>query len=163
MITFSAVRPELIPELAARLSREDLTELEHRGWQSAADAIHEAIAVSDEAFMASWDGEVQAVFGVAEWHGERPEWIMQRVGMPWLLCAAPPPHVQMSFMRMAEEVMARWSLAFPTMVASVDAGHTRARRWLVSLGLNPVCEQQYKGFSVVGFVRFSTSGGRSDV
>lgn len=161
MIEFSAVRPEMIPELAARLSREDLVELERRGWQSAANAISEAVAVSDEAFMASWDGEVQAVFGIAEWHGERPEGV-QRVGLPWLLCAAPPPHVQMTFMRMAEEVMARWSRMFPALVAQVDAGHARARRWLVSLGLNPVVEQQHNGFPVVGFVRFDMEA-RKDV
>lgn len=158
MITFSAVRPEVIPELAARLSREDLTELERRGWQSAADAIREAVAVSEEAFMASWDGEVQAVFGVAEWHGERPEGT-QRVGMPWLLCAAPRPQVQMTFMRIAEEVMARWSRAYPILIACVDADHTRARRWLVSLGMNPVGEQQHNGFPVIGFMRHNAQGG----
>jgi len=162
MITLSAVRPEAIPELATRLSREDLAELERRGWQSAADAIREAVAVSGEAFMASWDGEIQAVFGVAEWHGERPEG-MQRVGMPWLLCAAPPPRIQMTFMRMADEVIARWSRTFPALVAFVDAGHARARRWLVSLGLNPVAEQQHNGSPVVGCVRFNTSGDRSHV
>lgn len=155
MITFSAVRPEMIPELAARLSREDLVELERRGRESAADAIREAVAASDEAFTASWDGEVQAVFGVAEWHGERPEGV-QRVGMPWLLCAAPPPRIQMTFMRMAEEVVARWSRTFPALVACVDAEHTRAHRWLVSLGLKPVIEQQHNGFPVIGFMRFNT-------
>jgi len=154
MITLSAVRAEMIPELAARLSREDLVELERRGWQSAADAIREAVAASDEAFMASWDGEVQAVFGVAEWRGERPKGV-QRVGMPWLLCAAPPPRIQMTFMQMAEDVVARWSRTFPTLVASVDAEHTRAHRWLTSLGLAPVIKQQHNGFPVIGFMRYS--------
>lgn len=160
MITFSAVRPEMIPELAARLSREDLVELERRGWRSAADAIREAVTASSEAFMASWDGEVQAVFGVAEWHGERPEGT-QRVGMPWLLCAAPPPRIQMTFMRMAEEVVTRWSRTFPALVACVDAEHTRAHRWLASLGLKPVIEQEHNGFPVVGFMRLNTSGDHS--
>jgi hypothetical protein len=162
VITFSAVRPEMIPELAARLSREDLVELERRGWQSAVDAIREAVAASDEAFMASWDGEVQAVFGVAEWRGERPEGV-QRVGMPWLLCAAPPPRIQMTFMQMAEDVVARWSSTFSALVACVDAEHTRAHRWLVSLGLNPITEQQHNGFPVIGFMRFNTSGDRTHV
>lgn len=161
MITFSAVRPEVIPDLAARLSREDLTELERRGWQSAEDAIREAVAISEEAFMASWGGKVQAVFGIAEWHGERPVG-MQSVGLPWLLCAAPPPQVQMTFMRLAEEVMDRWSRMFTALIAQVDAEHTRARRWLVSLGLNPMVEQQHNGFPVVGFGRLNVEG-RDDV
>lgn len=157
MITFSAVRAEEVPALAGRLSKADLVELERRGWQSPEDAIREAVAASDEAFMASWNGEVQAIFGVAEWHGERPEGV-QRVGMPWLLCATPPPDVQMTFMRRAEDVIARWTRTFPALVACVDAEYTRAHRWLVSLGLMPVTEQQHNGFPIVGFMRFSEGG-----
>ncbi|MFK2904840.1 hypothetical protein ISP17_12825 [Dyella ginsengisoli] len=162
MITFDTVRPEVIPGLALRLSQADLVELERRGWRSPADAIREAVAASSEAFTASWDGEVRAVFGVAEWRGETPEG-MGRVGMPWMLCAAPPPHVQMTFMRMAEEVMERWSRTFRTLIACVDAEHTRARRWLVSLGLHPVNEQQHNGFPVIGFMRHNPQGDSANV
>src|SRR3546814_3820028 len=81
--------------------------------------------------MASWHGEVQAVFGVAEYHEERPEG-MPRVGVPWLLCARPPAGIWFEFMRRAEEIMARWRRAFPALVGSVDAERTRARRWIRS-------------------------------
>lgn len=150
MITLSAVRPEMIPELAARLSAEDHVDLERRGWQSAADAIHAAVAASSEAFMASWNGEVQAVFGVAEWNGEKPE-STQRVGIPWLLCAAPPPCIQMTFMRMANEVVARWSRTFPVLRNIVDAERTSTRRWLASLGLKPTATQEHNGFPFIEF------------
>lgn len=150
MITFSAVRPEEIPALALRLSREDLVELERRGCSSTVEAIQVSVAASHEAFMASWDGEVQAVFGVIEWPEESSD-STQRVGIPWLLCATPPPCVQMTFMRMAEEVVARWSRTFAVLRSAVDAERTRARRWLVSLGLKPTVVQEHSGFSVIKF------------
>lgn len=153
MITLSAIRPELIPEIAARLAREDLVELARRGWASPTDAIRDALETSTEAFMASWHGEVRAMFGIAEYRGARPAG-MPRVGVPWLLCAAPPPGIQMEFMRRAEEIVARWRRTFPVLVGSVDAERTRARRWIVSLGFPCHIEQEHNGFPFIEFGDF---------
>lgn len=153
MIEFSAVRPELIPGAAARLAREDLVELSRRGWTAPEDAIRGAVETSIEAFMASWHGEVQAVFGIAEYRGEKPEG-MPRIGVSWLLCATPPPAIQMEFMRRAEEVVARWRRTFPVLVGSVDAERTRARRWIVSLGFPCHIKQEHNGFPFIEFGDF---------
>jgi hypothetical protein len=145
LITFSAVRPESIPGLAERLAAEDLREISRRGWASPADAIRDAVDTSHEAFMASWDGEVQAVFGVTPLPGKREEG-EPAIGVPWLLSAAPPPCLQMEFMGRAEDVVARWRRTFPVLVSSVDAERTRAGRWLVSLGFTSHTTQHYNGF-----------------
>ena len=150
MITFSAVHADLIPGLVAGLASEDRVELSRRGLASPVDAIRDAVAASSEAFMASWGGEVRAVFGVAEYRGVRSEG-MPSIGVPWLLCAPPPPAVQMEFMRRAEEIMARWRRAFPVLVGSVDAERTRARRWLFSLGFERHTLQQHNGFTFIEF------------
>lgn len=145
MISFSAVRPDAIPALAERLALEDLTEISRRGWASPVDAIQHSVSTSAEAFMASWNGEVQAVFGVVPLPGERLEG-EPAIGVPWLLSAAPPPCLQMEFMGRAEDVVARWRRTFPVLVSSVDAERTRARRWLVSLGFTAQTTQHYNGF-----------------
>lgn len=153
-IEFTAVQPELIPIVAAKLCKEDLTELERSGWQDAASAIRDSVEASCEAFMVWWDGEVQGVFGIAEWYGRKPESV-SRVGCPWLLSAHPPAHVRREFMRLSTYVAARWNRVFPAMFNAVDAEHTRAQRWVMSMGLRPFAVQQRSGFPFIEFGVFT--------
>ncbi len=135
-ITFSSIRPLLIPEVAAKLSPAVCSQLERCGFPTADEAIRVFVAASHEAFMASWDGEPQAVFGVVEWPGDRPKGV-PKVGVPWVMSAQPPSGIRMEFMRLAEDIRDRWLQMYPILANDVDAQHVRALHWLSGMGFKP--------------------------
>jgi len=90
-ITIHAVVPEALQDLSERLHADDVRELLAYGWESPLDALMYSIDNCRETYMVSWHGEVQGIFGVADYPHD------PRFGTPWFLSTGPHGPIRRQF------------------------------------------------------------------
>lgn len=131
MISIHAPTPEALQDLSSRLCAEDVAELQAAGWESPLAALEASVKDCREAYVASWDGRVQAAFGVADYPHDTD------FGVPWMLSTGPRGAVRREFLKTSAEFIAAWQPMYRGMFNFVDARHVRAQRWLLHLGFQP--------------------------
>jgi hypothetical protein len=147
-ITIHAPTPEALEAIASRMCAEDVAELTAIGWASPLDAVLQSCDASREAYIAYWDGQPQAAFGVADFS------LDTTLGVPWMLSTGPRGKVAREFIRVSRKYIAEVSPLYTALFNFVDARHLRAQRWLLSLGFMPYKVHECNGFPFIEFGRF---------
>lgn len=133
--------------IASKLSIADREELVAAGHHDALKTMADAVATCREAYIAHWDGEPQAVFGVNDYPPD------PRHGIPWLLSAGTGHRHAREFMATASRIIEVWAPMYLSLRNIVSARHTTARRWLVALGFREVDALTINGHSFMELVR----------
>lgn len=151
VIELAEYRDWLMPALAERLCKEDLLELDRSGWSNPLEALRFSAQSSKEVFTAHWDGRIAAVFGISSYRGS------EILGVPWMLGAPVPLRHAREFLSISNTVIKRWRDMYPSLFNMVDADHTRAQRWLMSLGFVPLTVHDVNGYPFIEFALTRTS------
>ena len=122
-----------------------MRELLAYGWESALEALTYSFENCREVYAASWNGRVQAMFGVADYPGD------PRFGTPWFLSTGPRGTLRREFLRLCRHYIAAWSPLYLGMFNLVDARYIRAQRWLVHLGFKPWKVHERNGHRFIEF------------
>jgi hypothetical protein len=146
-ITIRRPTPEALRKIADNLSQADRAELAALGLQDAHRVIREAVRQCREAYVASWDGEPQAVFGVSD-HAQS-----DRIGIPWMLSTGTGSRHASEFMDISRKVIAAWSPMYLALANIVSEQHHTARRWLEALGFTPLATHAINGQNFDEMVR----------
>ena len=147
-ITVHAPSPEAIQRIATHLcqaDRDELAALGHPGNQL--KVIRDAVSKSREAYIASWDGESQAVFGISD----LPQG--SRFGVPWMLSTGTGPRHAREFMDISRKVIEAWSPMYIALANLVSEKHHGARRWLQALGFMSLTTHTVNGHTFHEMVR----------
>lgn len=146
-ITIHAPSTEALHTIASRMCAEDVAELYACGWSSPLKALEESVAASRESYVAHWDGQPQAAFGVADFS------LDTNLGVPWMLSTGPRGRVAREFIETSHQFIADWSPLYSALFNFVDARHLRAQRWLLSLGFRPFKVHDFEGHPFIEFGR----------
>jgi len=146
-ITIHRPTAEALRKIAGKLSDADREELTAAGHSDALKAMSDAVATCREAFIACWDGEPQAVFGVNDFPPDPCH------GVPWLLSAGTGHRHAREFMATARRMVYAWAPMYQSLRNVVSARHTSARRWLEALGFREEATHLLNGHSFVELVR----------
>jgi hypothetical protein len=134
-----------LQDLAERLHEEDVGELLAAGWESPLEALTYSLENCREVYMASWDGKVQAAFGIADYPHD------PRFGTPWFLSTGPRGPIRREFLRLCRHYLAEWAPLYIGMFNLVDARYVRAQRWLIHLGFKPWKVHNLHGYRFIEF------------
>lgn len=147
-ISFHAATPEALQTIAACLCAADRDELEALGHSDLHAVIRASVDASREAYVACWDGEPQAVFGVADYPQD------SRYGVPWLLSTGTGDKHAHAFMSASRRMIAAWSPMYLGLFNLVSPDHLAARIWLEALGFVPMKEHAINGhvFTEYGYL-----------
>lgn len=146
-ITIMCPTPEALRKIADNLSDADRDELAAAGHHDALKAMGDAIATCREAYVACWDGEPQAVFGI----NDLP--LDPRHGIPWLLSTGTASKHARDFMATARRMVAAWSPMYLSMRNVASEEHTAARGWLKALGFSEEATHTLGSRRFVEYVR----------
>lgn len=144
-ITIHEPTQEALEDLAVRLHADDVAELEAAGWESPLAALEYSAKHCREVYLASWDGKVQAAFGVADYPHEK------NYGTPWFLSTGPRGRICREFLQVSERYVNAWTPLYVGMFNLVDARHVRAQRWLMYLGFQPFKVHDLNGHPFIEF------------
>lgn len=144
-ITIHTPTPELLRDLAGRLSVDDLAELDAVGMSDPLEALTQSVQMCREAYVACWDGAPQAAFGVADYIPNT------NYGVPWLLSTGKVGKHAREFMETSRRFIAAWAPMYLAMFNLVDARHLRAQRWLRGLGFEPFKLHSVHGHPFIEF------------
>lgn len=146
-ITIHLPDPDSLRKIADNLSEADRADLEAVGHTDAHQVIADAVAGAREAYIARWNGEPQAVFGVTDYAHDHHH------GIPWLLSTgSEPPHAR-EFLKLARCAVAGWSPMYLSLRNVVGAQHPTAHALLKSLGFHPEAEHSYRSATLTEYVR----------
>lgn len=120
-----------VEQLARTMRAADRQEAAALGYASPRAALEFSLEVSAFAAAALFDGEVAALYGVAELPGAP---FLSRVGCAWLLTGEAVDRHPLTFWRASKVVVAGLLDVFPRLVADVDARHLSAHSYLRRLG-----------------------------
>jgi hypothetical protein len=134
-----------LEDLATRLHPDDVAELEAAGWESPLAALMYSHQACREVYVASWDGKVQAAFGVADYPHDVD------YGTPWFLSTGPRGRIRREFLRLSREYIAAWAPMYRGMFNLVDVRHVRAQRWLMHLGFQALKVHDLNGHPFIEF------------
>ncbi len=115
-------------ELAPRMRAADAAEVLASGGLSPLDALLESLRASTWAWAALFDGQLGALFGVAE-----GPFLMFRA-YPWALTSDVVERHQGAFLRACRVVLEAWTEQYPLLEQAVDARYGAALRWAAHLG-----------------------------
>lgn len=137
---------QTIAEHLCEADRAELTALGHHDHHS---LIAASLKGSREAYVACWDGEPQAVFGVADYPAD------DRFGVPWMLSTGTGTRHGREFMDTSRRMIAAWSPMYLCLFNLASKRHRTAANWLLSLGFAPLKEHSINGHTFVEYGRFS--------
>jgi len=118
-------------ELAPRLRKEDLEEIQHGTGLAPEVALKFALQVSNIAYAVVWRGQVVALFGVAgqlNWD-EGPG-----TGNPWMLASPELTSIRKSFLRECRGYVEEWLMVHGSLAGYVWAKNEVHIQWLRWLG-----------------------------
>lgn len=147
VITIQRPTAEALRMIASKLSTADREELAAAGHHDTLKAMVDAVATSREAYVACWDGEPQAIFGVNDFPSDPHH------GIPWLLSAGTGHRHARQFMATARQIIDAWAPMYLSLRNVVSARHVAARRWLNALGFCEIDTHTIKGHRFVKLVR----------
>lgn len=119
---------DALASLAGRLCAADYAELAAVGLHDPLNALRQSAAASREAYVASWHGQVQAAFGIADC----PDGSMR--GIPWMLSTGRMGTVRKEFHAASRRMLCEWAPMYSSLFNIVSTDHAAARRWLRGLG-----------------------------
>lgn len=126
MLTIAAPTPTRLKFIADNLCAEDRAELVAAGrTETVLEIIQDSVSMSYECYVALWNGEPHAVFGIAS---------IEDAGGPWLLTTGKVGLWRKEFHRASKQFLRKWSGLHSTLFNFVSEEHPRACRWLLSLG-----------------------------
>lgn len=144
-ITLHFPDPDSLRKIADNLCEADRADMEAVGHRDPRKVITEAVAGSREVYVARWNGEPQAVFGVTDFALDHHH------GTPWLLSTgSEPPHAR-EFLKLARAVIAGWSPLYLSLRNVVGAQHPTARALLKALGFQPIATHTYNNYPFIEF------------
>lgn len=146
-ITIHFPDPDSLRKIADNLSEADRADLEAVGHTDAHKVIADAVAGAREAYIARWNGEPQAVFGVTDYAHDHHH------GIPWLLSTDSTPPKAREFLKLAHGAVAGWSPMYLSLRNVVGAQHPTAHALLKALGFQPAAEHQHHGHTFTEYTR----------
>lgn len=121
-------------EMAPRMREADAREVLAHSGRSPLSALQQAVACSDIAKAALFDGQVAALFGVATLQLESVL-LGPRIGSIWMLTSDLVERYPKAFHRAARrELDALHASGWPLLVNAIDARHEQALRWARRIG-----------------------------
>lgn len=145
-ITIDEPTQALLESIASRLCAEDVAELTAQGLDPLT-VLQQGHQVSREAYVACWDGQPQAAFGVADYSTD------DSYGVPWMLSTGPRGRLVREFLAVSRQFVEAWSPMYVAMFNLVDVRHLRAQRWLQHLGFEPFKVHEINGHPFIEFGR----------
>ncbi|MBA2077050.1 hypothetical protein [Rhodanobacter sp. PCA2] len=139
--------PDSLRKIADNLSEADRADLEAVGHTDAHKVITEAVAGAREAYIARWNGEPQAVFGVTDYVHDHHH------GIPWLLSTGSTPPSTREFLKLARCAVAGWSPMYLSLCNVAGAQHPTAHALLKALGFHLGAEHQLNGHNFTEYAR----------
>lgn len=146
-ITIHFPNPEALRKIAGNLCQADRDELAAAGHTDPHEIITEAVAGSREAWIACWNGEPQAVFGVTDLAQD------DRFGVPWMLSTGTGRQHAREFMELSRGVVAAWSPMYLALANIVSEAHPTAHAWLKALGFVPMATHEVHGHPFTEYAR----------
>lgn len=146
-ITVHFPDPESLRKIADHLREADRADLEAVGHTDVHQVITDAVAGSREAWIARWNGEPQAVFGVTDYP------LDDRHGVPWLLSTGNEPPQSREFLKLARATVACWEPMYLSLCNIVGVLHPTAHALLKALGFHPVTEHTVNGHPFTEYAR----------
>lgn len=146
-ITIQHPTAEALQVIASKLSAADREELAAAGHTDALKTMAEAVITSREAYVAHWDGEPQAVFGINDFPPDPTH------GIPWLLSAGTGHQHAREFMATARQIINAWAPMYLTLRNIVSERHVSARRWLAALCFHEASAHTFNGHRFMELVR----------
>lgn len=148
-------------QLAGVMRPQDRAELHASGWPDPYAGLAEALWRSDEAWVALFDGEVAAMWGVGPVDNADRS-VMEGHGVAWLLTGRAVELHPKQFLRMCRPAVGQLLKRFPVLVNAVDARYTRALRWAKWLGFHVSAETVSVGRELMPFhpITMGGTGGR---
>jgi hypothetical protein len=145
-ITIVEPTQAMLESVAARMCPDDVAELTAQGL-SPLPVLLQGWQGSREAYVACWDGEPQAVFGVADYVHD------DACGIPWMLSTGPRGRIAREFLAVSRQYIEAWSPMYRALFNLVDTRHIRAQRWLQHLGFEPQAVHDINGHPFIEFGR----------
>jgi hypothetical protein len=126
-LTLSPPTYPLLSRIARNMCEQDTSELAALG-KRPMPALRRSVRESYECYVALWNGEPQAAFGIATNDSQ--------VGIPWLLTTGDLSAWKRDFWVASTHFIHKWSLMHNVMHNAVDARNSRSIAWLRRLGFN---------------------------
>lgn len=120
-----------VEQLAVTMRAADRLEVEALGFESPRQALIASLEASTLCATALINGEVAALFGVAEMPGSH---FVGRAAEAWLLTGAVVDRHPMTFWRASKVALPALITVFPRLINRVDARHLSALSYLRRLG-----------------------------
>jgi hypothetical protein len=145
-ITIVEPTQAMLESIAARMCTDDVDELVAQGL-TPLPTLLQGWQMSREIYVACWDGQPQAAFGVADYTQDG------NYGVPWMLSTGPRGSVVREFLAVSRKYIEAWSPMYLAMFNLVDHRHIRAQRWLMYLGFEPYTAHEVDGHTFIEFGR----------
>ena len=126
-------------DLAPRLRRTDLRELECVSAKPPVEILIDAVAVSTYRWAAIRNGEVQVLFGAADVFGDGS------LGSIWLLSSEDIYQWRKEFMRLSRLYVDKMHEGLMVLTNFVDDRNRTSQAWLRRLGFTPGAKQEFRG------------------
>lgn len=139
--------------LAPRLRKGDIDEVKAASGETPESALVMSIAYSPRSWAWLVDGEVVAIFGVAQ-HPFKPH-----TGTPWLLASPEIERQKIFFLRTCGVYIDEMLDLFPVLENFVDCRNTASIQWLAWLGFAMAELIPFFGVQRLPFIRFVYAGG----
>lgn len=114
--------------IAANMRAADVTELRHLGREDPLSAVTQSAARADEVYLAYFDGQPAAIFGVGRMA------VLGNVGVPWFLGTDDVPRAARLMVVDANMAVASWRRKYGLLQNTVSVKNTVSVRWLTRLG-----------------------------
>jgi hypothetical protein len=148
-ITIHTATPDALQSIALRLCKDDREELTALGHLAPHSVITASQKASREVYVAHWDGEAQAVFGVMDYPEDH------RFGIPWMLSTGTGHRHRRAFMEVSRRMINVWSPMYMALANIVSDQHPTASAWLEALGFAPLATHAVNGHAFTEYGRFS--------
>lgn len=139
---------EHIEALAPRLRPEDLAEIKAVSGEGPLEALTASVAYSPKSWAWLHNGEVMAIFGVAQHPGNSMK------GVPWLLAAPGIERHKIYFLRACQSYIEEMLDETPVLENWVDCRNTVSIQWLAWCGFSLVEVNPFFGVQRLPFIRF---------
>jgi hypothetical protein len=126
VVIIRPAEPHDAVELARRMRREDADEVEATGGFTPLEAILTSMRYSEEAWTATFDGEVAAMYGVAR--------LARRNGAAWLLTSDLVERHAKTFWKACCRELPKLFERWDVLANAIDQRHEKAVRWARRLG-----------------------------
>ena len=123
MYKFNLTTEEDISKLVDAIREDDAAEVDALSAKSLEISIRDSVKGSEEAWTATFNGEVLCIFGIAKFN------LLSEEACPWLMTARGIEKHRKAFLTGTKVTLDYWKARYPVLINYVDARYTRALRW----------------------------------